>query len=745
MGFLPPGSSAMTTSVRQLLPIVVAFGCVYATAQSTTDAVAQKAINASQVAGVYEHDGVLLGVAKSYRTTFGERSVTFQPALGKDAPQAHTMRLATTAIHRGDQVVLRSKDAAPDREHTRTSVTYSWPGIAEHFAPRPDGLKHSYVFAQRPAGHGDLIVRLAVETTLQANANGGQWRDGADLGINIGDVVGIDTFGKRCAGEKRLVDGQLELRLPEAFVENAHYPIELDPLISTATQALAGTDNDFPDVAYDAASDSYCVAWTQYQGGGQSNIVGSVWTASPLGYAYAFAINQPGEEDSVRVTNIAGLGLFVLVWVNYGTAGNTISGLALEPTQGQGSSVFPIDGPYDVYTPAVSGEATVLDDDCLVVWMDSSLGLLGCSVALDQQLQPTVSPFVSIATSDVSEPAISKQGGNIGMHLVTWTYRPPGSPGWIRAQVVDHDMVLVGPAAWVQNAPQNAGFSAVDGDGFKFLVTWEQQEIGNPSTTDVLGKILTIGSGGITSVGGVLDLSVRPNMFDYAPDVAMLGDKFGLAYMVADPAALFDDDSYVRVLGPAGATIGDELLLDVTPGINYPYEHAPRLIGKRAGDPATTADDGLVVFADQNTAATFDSDVGLQAIEAMGLGGSIVDLGGGCGPGGLAVTAGPVALGNNTLPLELYGAPPLAVPFVLLGLPNARVGCGVCNFVDPSNAWFVPNTAGTAITSFAIPGDPILIGFAFDLQFVTFNVLYVGCPVLPGVAASNIVRATIDY
>jgi len=738
----------MNTSPRLLLPFAVAVGCMYAAAQNDvrTDAdTVRNAVSANRVAGVHEHAGALLGVAKSYRVTFDERAVTFQPAFGKDAPTAHEAKFATVSMHRGDHQLIATHLCKPTREHNNTSVTYTWPNVNERFVTKPEGLKHSYVFAERPEGAGDLIVRLAIDTSLTPNHNGSQWRDANDFGFDIGQVIGIDQNGARCAGSKRLCDGGLELVLPAAFVDTAHYPLELDPLISTATQALAGSDNDFPDVAYDAASDTYCVVWTQYLGGGQSQVVGSVWAASPLTYGYAFAINQPGDEDGVRVTNIAGLGLFVLIWVNYEPAGNWISGLALEPVQQTGSNVFPIDGPFDVYAPAVSGEATVLDDDCLVVWMDSSLGLLGCSVALDPQLQATVGTFQSIASGDVSEPAISKQGGNIGNHLVTWTYRPLGQPGWIRAQVVDHDMNLLGPAAWVQNAPQNADFSAVDGDGFKFLVSWEEQEVGNPSTTDVLGKILTVGSGGITSVGGVLDLSTRPNMFDYAPDVAMLGDKFGLAYMVADPAALFDDDSYVRVLSAAGATIGDELQLDVTPGINYPYEHAPRLIGKRAGDPASASDEGLVVFADQNTAATFDSDVGLQAVEAMGLGGTITDLGGGCGPGGLAISAGPAALGNADMPLELYGAQPLAVPFVLLGLPNARITCGVCDFVDPSNAWFVPNTAGTATTSFGIPGDPVLVGFAFDIQFVSLNVLYVGCPALPGVASSNIVRATIDY
>lgn len=740
----------MTQLARHLLPAAIVLLCAHCQAQAPQPTAPSRdasnpAISAGQIAGVHANNGGLLGVAQSYRVTFDKRSVTFQPALGSEAPRAHTMMIKTEHIRRGNQFALQSSLETPTRQHTRTAVTYSWPQVQERFTTRTDGLKHSFVFAQRPAGEGDLIVQLAIDTTLHSDISGSFWLDRDEYGITIGDVIGIDKNGQRCAGSKRLHGNGLELRLPASFVDNAQYPLELDPLIGTAVDGLAGYDIDFPDVAYDTASDSYCVVFTQFLGGGQTGIIGSVWLASPLAPGYAFAINQAGDEDSIRVTNIAGLGVYVLVWVNYEPAGNWISGMALEPVQGQSSNVFAIDGPYDVFSPVVSGEATVLDDDCLVVWQDSSLGLLGTSVTLDGQLIETIAPLTSIASGDVSEPAISKQGGNIGNHLITWTYRPLGAPGWIRAQVVDHDMNLLGPAAWVQSTTQNAGFSAVDGDGFKFLVAWEEQEAGNPSTTDVFGKILTVGAGGITAIGGALPLSTRANMIDYAPDIALLGDNFGLAYMVADPAAIFDDDSYVRVLGPAGAPIGGELLLDIAPGINYPYEHAPRLIGKRDGDPANPSDEGLVVFADQNTSATFDSDVGLQALEAMGNGGPITDLGGGCGPGGLAVSPGPAALGNSLLPLELYGAQPLAVPFVLLGLGNQRISCGICDFVDPLDAWFVPNTAGTAITVLAIPGDPGLIGFAFDFQFLSFNVLYVGCPVLPGAATSNIVRVTIDY
>ncbi|HEB51727.1 MAG TPA: hypothetical protein ENI87_00585 [bacterium] len=698
----------------------------------------------SAVAGVFEHAGSLTAVARNWRATFDGDGVRFQPALGRDAPTAHTFAIHLERVSRGATVWLDADAATPRREHDRRRVTLFRPGFAEHFTARPEGLEHSFTLAARPAGRGDLTIALRITTDLRPDADGDHWRDGDGLGVDLGPVVAITADGRRFAGSKRRTNTGIELLVPANVIDRACYPLEIDPLISTATQAYAGTDNDYPDVAYDAASDSWCVVWTQFLGGGQTGVVGSVWSATPLAFAYAFSLNQNGDEDEIRVTNIAGVGVFVLAWTNHEPAGNWISGLALDPVQAQASNIFPIDGPFAVSNPVLSGEATVLDDDCLVAWLDDSLGLLGCTVTIDAQLQATLSPITQIATGQVEEPAISKQGGADGRHLITWTNRPVGQPGWIRAQLVDHDMNLLGPAAWVRDAPQNAGFSAVDGDGFKFLVAWEEQELQNPSTTDVRGRVLTVGPTGITSVGGVLELRAAPGLIDYAADVCLLGDKFGLAYMVADPTAIYDDDAFVRVLDPAGAPIGPELQLDVTPGINYPYEHAPRLIGRRDGDPATTADDGLVVFADQNTSATFDSDVGLQAVEAMGNGGAVVDLGGGCGPGGLAVCPGPVALGNQALPLELYGAQPLAVPFVLLGMPNMRVSCGVCAFVDPTAAWFVPNTAGTALTAFAIPGDPVLVGFAFDMQFVSFNVLYVGCPLLPGVATSNIVRCTVD-
>lgn len=704
------------------------------------------AVAASTAAGVSDFGGGLHAVGRDWRAWFVTRAVVFQPALGKQAERAHTWRTATTTIQRGDTLLLDAATTpAPAWRHDRHSATLPWPGVAERYQARPDGLKQSFVFARPLPGDGDLVVRLAIDSTL-ARAPGDPlaWRDERGNGVVLGDVVGLDAAGRRCTGMARSTATGVDLVLPGWFVAGATYPLELDPLIGSSVQALASADCDFPDVAYDAYTDSHCVVWTQFFGGGTTGVVGSVFDADTLVLAYAFGVNQPGDEDYVRVTNIAGTGLFVMVWVNFAGNASSICGLAFEPTQVQATSVFTIDGPADVSSPVVSGEATLYDDDFLVAWLDGTYGLLGCSVAIDQNLQVTATPVVQVAGGNVTEPAFSKQGGDPGLHLLCWVDRPPGLPGWVRAQAVDHDFNLLGQGAWVQNTPQNAGFPAVDGDGFRFLVAWEEQETGNLQATDVRGRLLTVGPNGITTTGGLLDLAVYPNDIDFGVDVAILGAKFGIVYASALATAPFFDDCWFRAVSAAGAPIGAELRLDVTPGTSYRYEHAPRLIGRTDGDPGLMAQDGMVVFADQSV-ATYDSDVGLQPVAAMGQGGAVVDLGSGCGPGGLAAAPEPFALGNTAFTCELYGAQPLAIPFLFLANAGPAIPCGVCSLLNPWAWFFVPNTAGTAIWTTPVPGDASLVGYQLDFQFVSWNVAYVGCPLLPGFATSNIVRATLDY
>ncbi len=703
----------------------------------------------SKIASVSDFGGRLHAIAAGWRAAFADDgSVMFEPALGRNAPRAASWRMRMATVRRGDAQWLDASGLSPRTSHDRHMAIRHWPRVDERFAATPQGLKHSVVLTSRPNGDGDLIVRCAVESALTPS----ELRDKGQLrwtyengdGVQLGAVVGIDATGKRCAGSARFVAGGFELSLPDSFVDTATFPLEVDPLIGAARPATPTLDIDFPDVAYDAYSDSWCVAFTQFLGGGGTSVVATVWDADTMAFGYGFTINHPGDEDSVRVTNIAGTGLFALVWVNYGQTGSSICGLAFEPVQVQATSVFTIDGPAALGSPTVSGEATLYDDDFLCVWREDGFGLLGCTVTIAQDMQVSATQIQPLAGPNAVEPAFSKQGGDAGVHVLAWIDRPLGLPGRVRAQAFTHDLVPIGTGVFVQNVPQDCAFPAVDGDGVKFLIAWEEQEQANPSALDIRGKLLTVGTGGFTSIGSTLSLVTTANDLDYAVDVARLGDKFGICWMGSVGTTQFAEDCWFRAVNGVGAAIGADLRLDLTAGSVYRYEHTPRLIGRIAGDATLPVDDGICVFADQNV-NTYDSDVGLQPIEALGQGGAITDLGGGCGPGGFASSPGPAAIGNPALPLELFGAQTLAVPLLFIGVPAQLLSCGVCTVIQPILVQFVPNYAGAVTSPFAIPGTPTLVGFPLEFQYVSLNVSYVGCPAVPGASASNIVRMILDY
>lgn len=700
-------------------------------------------------AAVSDQGPEVLAVGRRWRARFDERSLEYRPALGKAAPRCYPLRIELQSVHRdGSEVdfAKRPVERRVDRESLR--IDFARPGLVERYEARPEGLAQSLVFEARPAGSGDLVARFAVATDLALTGSTEQsvsWRARGLGGVELAGVLGLDALKRTVRGSVKPTASGYELRLPGWFVDAATYPLVLDPLLGPVSEGLAGYDVDFPDAAYEPFADAWALGWTMYSGGGASDAVGALFRASDNAQVMAFVINQSGDEEAVRVTSIQGMGVFVFAWHNLPPGGNAlrIATMTLEPTQPAASQVYVIGNGH---TPQLSGEATPYDDDCLVVWEDDQAGVVGASLQVNPDLTMAMTqPIVIGGGPDATEIAISKQGGDVGMHVVTWIDRPPGMPGWLRAQVVDHDMNPMGPGAWLQNVPLDAGYPAVDGDGFHFFAAWEQQEAQNPAAVDVLGRTFTVGAGGITSLGQVFDVAVYPGDLDGMPDVARIGERYGVVYQSGSSTQVFVDDCYYRTFTRAGAPIGPEFRLDVTITGNYAYEHAPRIVSKCDGDAASTSDHALVAFADQDNRSA-ESNVGLQKVEAMGPGGAVVDLGGGCGPAGLCAVRGPCALGNDAFAIDLHGAQPLAVPFLAVGFAGRpMLSCGVCSLVDPHLFQFWPSTSGSATGLLPIPGDAALVGLALELQWAAWNVAYVGCPVVPGVAVSNRVRATIGF
>ncbi|HLQ38280.1 MAG TPA: hypothetical protein VK348_10780, partial [Planctomycetota bacterium] len=341
----------------------------------------------------------VVATGRDWRATFGVSDFEFVPALGKKSPRTFPLRLQLESIHCGDQLVLDAKSPPGERSNDRRSVTFARGGVTERYEARPEGLEQTFTIAQRPAGHGDLVVRLGIATDLQAADPGDgtlAWRAPGIGGVVLGKLNAVDAVGQHFAGVLRRDGSSVELVLPAPAVAAAVFPLVLDPLIGSSIEAFANADCDFPDAAYDPYTDSYCVVWTMYLGGSSSAAVGSVFLASDLSNAYAFQVNQSGHQDSVRVAHIGGSGMFLLVWSHLENNTIEISGLGLDPGQAQATNPFTIAGPGNVDAPAIGGEATPFGDSCVVIWDDASFGVVGCTVAIDVNLGVTLGNLVLV-------------------------------------------------------------------------------------------------------------------------------------------------------------------------------------------------------------------------------------------------------------------------------------------------------------------------------------------------------------
>jgi hypothetical protein len=143
-------------------------------------------------------------------------------------------------------------------------------GWHERIVNTEEGVEQSWVFDSRPAGSGELVVRLSSEgQRFLGETDGGLHfvDDATGLGVRYGQATWIDARGERVAVAPRLERGEIVLRVPAGAVERAAYPAVLDPVIGPEqgmdTPVLALLDSpptlSIPKVSY--GNGQYLVVW----------------------------------------------------------------------------------------------------------------------------------------------------------------------------------------------------------------------------------------------------------------------------------------------------------------------------------------------------------------------------------------------------------------------------------------------------------------------------------------------------
>jgi hypothetical protein len=168
----------------------------------------------------------------------------------------------------------------------------------------------------------------------------------------------------------------------------------------------------------------------------------------------------------------------------------------------------------------------------------------------------------------------------------------------------------------------------------------------------------------------------------------------------------------------------------------------PKLASRISGG----VDEAMLVFASVVPVPPFHSAVAAQRLEAIGAGGAVVDLGGGCGAGGTAGTNGvPLAIGASAFAFQLGGAlgGGNGGALFVLGAAGPPLVCGACAVLAPTVSFPRAVTGGSASFPLPIPCDVNLVGGALEVQWWCVGASSTPCAPAPAVAFSPRLSCTV--
>ena len=700
--------------------------------------------------GVHDQGDHVLLTGPGYTARVDGDGLEFTPLSGPAVDRPVSLRATPVAISRGAVTVWARGGAAPERSVDGARLRRSHgAGVTEVYDARAGGVEQSFELAERPAGTGDLVVRVVVATGLpcvEARPDGLRYERTGLGGVTIGAVTGIDSKGQRAAGTLRRDGDLVEYVLPAAFVDAATYPLLVDPLFGPAFLIgdTAATPDEAPDVAFDATNQVFCVVWRVAFGLGSAQIRAQRVTATGtlVGGQILVYGGQAVEGIAPKVAGINATDRFLVVWAEKLAGGSTGDVLA--------RSIAAASGALSNVVTAVPQSATYPGLVAIAVGGDSRPGVLGVprsaciaflttSGVTDQgdvharRIDvPSSSDPVSVGSNVTLSTgiylpaglAITRHAGSAGRWLISWTRGPFGGPHTeVAGRVLGTDFTPCTATLQLAAASGLEGSSVATADGSSFAVAWRELTQAGIGVRH-LAWTGVCGSGGLTPGPVHYTVALLPLGTVSAPVIEFAANKYVLAYQ--EDAVLTWTRIVARSLDPANcAACGNYYELE-SPA---PAPLRPAICAQWSG--ASNQGDMTLVAWDAGGA------IRARRFEATG-GGAVAALGGACGTAGGNVPAanGPSVLGNLSFALSL-GTPTAPVLAAIVGLSAPSLGCGPCVLVPNLDIVM----AGPGPHPIPIPCDVSWIGVQFWTQWLLFAPG--GCPLLPDFALSAAHRYTI--
>jgi hypothetical protein len=328
--------------------------------------------------GVFEDElGRITADGVDWRAEFARGATLEVPAI---LSAATTPRLELQFVGAGRSGGWLPADAAAQASRLGERVQYVHGGVVERYQVGATGFEQSFVFASKPAGHGDLVVQIGVGGNVTAPAAALRQQalefscDGARR-IRYGEAVAFDRGGNRTPVATRYDGlGRIELVVPAAFVDGARYPLVVDPAVGPVLNPGGPSWNDTsPDVAYDLVNDTYMVVWERIFSSTNRQIRGELIDGDGVTQSGLIQVTTSGvnRTPSVAMCNSLNQPAFLVVW----EGGGVIRGRMFHGNSGAAlAAAFSISAPFGGEVdrrPDVSGPG---DGAMMVVWDRQAAG-----------------------------------------------------------------------------------------------------------------------------------------------------------------------------------------------------------------------------------------------------------------------------------------------------------------------------------------------------------------------------------
>lgn len=217
----------------------------------------------------------------AYKARFDAENATYYPLFGPRTPRHYPLSL------RLDSVTLDGRELAFERgvpyRRDGSIVSYDRGSLIELYELRPDSMEQLFHFDRLPRG-GELVLRMAPETELQVFASATGFELANEHGrVGYTRAVAIDRLDRRQELATSFADGVIEIRVPAAFLDEAAFPLTIDPVIDIFdVSADPDVDAYSPDVAYDETTNRYTIVWEKTVAATDHDVYSTLWSTGSL-------------------------------------------------------------------------------------------------------------------------------------------------------------------------------------------------------------------------------------------------------------------------------------------------------------------------------------------------------------------------------------------------------------------------------------------------------------------------------